>query len=130
MANYMEQVANMLGVEIGEEFELGNGYIYQFTEEGIICPEYSDDEGDYAEILRCLLRGSSTIIHKPWKPKVDDKFWHIEPDGSYCEDIWGSDDGYCLNYYKLGNCYRTEAAAEKDYDKWTAFYASDEVLEV
>lgn len=35
-----------------------------------------------------------------------------------------------MNYYKLGNCYRTKAEAEFNRDKWMAFYASDEVLEV
>ena len=31
--NYMEKVAEMLGVEIGEEFKIGNEYSYKFTEE-------------------------------------------------------------------------------------------------
>ena len=32
--------------------------------------------------------------------------------------------------YKLGNFYRTAEEAEANRDKWVAFYASDEVLEV
>ena len=31
--NYMKEVAQLLGVEIGEEFKIGNEYRYKFTEE-------------------------------------------------------------------------------------------------
>ena len=36
MANYMSQVAKMLEVELGEEFECSNGYKYVLREDGII----------------------------------------------------------------------------------------------
>ena len=36
MANYMSQVAKMLEVELGEEFECNNGHKYVLRENGII----------------------------------------------------------------------------------------------
>ena len=56
----------------------------------------------------------------------------IEKDGDIREIEWHP----CrymsnhVNRYKLGNCYRTREEAEANRDKWVAFYASDDVLEV
>ena len=42
MVNYMSQVAKMLEVELGEEFECNNGYKYVLREDGIIESKYID----------------------------------------------------------------------------------------
>lgn len=49
MANHMAEVAKMLGVELGEDFKCNNGYTYQLTPLGLVCPKYSTDEEEYRE---------------------------------------------------------------------------------
>ena len=131
MANYMSQVAKMLGVELGERFDI-NGFnefyfletdgLYSFNGTYCKCDEYFSK----------LLAGELTIKHEPWKPKRGETYWYVEKDG----DIWEMEWHPCrymsdhVNRYKLGNCYRTRKEAEANRDKWVAFYASDEVLEV
>ena len=131
MANYMSQIAKMLGVELGERFDI-NGFnefyfldtdgLYSFNGTYCKCDEYFSK----------LLAGELTIKRKPWKPKRGETYWYVEKDGDVLEMEWHP----CrymsnhVNRYKLGNCYRTREEAEANRDKWVAFYASDEVLEV
>ena len=131
MANYMSQVAKMLGVELGERFDI-NGFnefyfldtdgLYSFNGTYCKCDEYFSK----------LLAGELTIKRKPWKPKRGETYWYVEKDGDVLEMEWHP----CrymsnhVNRYKLGNCYRTQKEAEANRDKWVAFYTSDEVLEV
>lgn len=130
MANYMSQVAKMLGVELGEYFEINkhdgifvlcyDGLFH--TQAGVMCPE----------LLSGLLSKKYTIKRKPWKPERGETYWYVEKDG----DIWEREWHPCrymskhMNRYKLGNCYRTREEAETNRDKWVAFYASDEVFEL
>lgn len=57
--SYMEQVVKMFGVELGEEFEIGDTSYnpYKFTENGL-CDR---DDDISSEILQLLLTGSSKI---------------------------------------------------------------------
>ena len=135
MANHMAEVAKMLGVELGERFDVLNSCdhncgTFYLTEKGVM-----NDKSGYYEgpgMLLNLIYGYCTIKRKPWKPKRGETYWYVEKDG----DIWEMEWHPCrymsdhVNRYKLGNCYRTREEAEADRDKWVAFYASDEVLEV
>jgi hypothetical protein len=132
--NYMSEVAKMLGVELGEVFYVIDSSgkkispNYYITVDGILSD--TTPAAKNMGILNKILCGEYTIKRKPWKPQVDDYFWYIDADGTYVNDVWDNDSAYCLNLYKLGNCYCTEKEAEADYYKWIAFYASNEVLEV
>ena len=141
MANHMSEVAKMLGVELGEEFMCSNGYEYILKDNGIIESRYSNDarfcESIFSATLNDLLNGKLTIKRKPWKPKDDENYWYIDENGeAWSGEAWRNRFDDCeyasdhMNYYKLGNCYRTREEAEANRDKWVAFYASDEVLEV
>ena len=137
MANYMAEVAKMLGVELGEEFEvdLGSNILTMtatLTDKGLkvnktnmIAPtQYSS-----SCILEWLLCGLATIKHRPWKPKCGEDYYCIGEYGQViknrCENCWMD-----IMYYKVGNCYRTKELAVANVHKWESFYASDEVLEV
>lgn len=125
MANYMAEVAKLLGVELGEEFECyGEGYTYCLTDKGLLC------NGCHAStILSLLLEGQLEIKRKPWKPKYDEFYWMVSPCGAAACVRWY--DNYSdITLYKIGNCYRCKVDAEKNRDKWIHFYESDEVLEV
>lgn len=131
MANYMSEVAKMLGVELGEEFEINeyHGSTFTLTDSGLSMSCKHDFEDFTPIALSFLLKGKFTIKHKPWKPKDRELYYYIAPEG-ILYDSFCSDDLSHVNMYKLGNCYRTREEAEVNRDKWVAFYASDEVLEV
>lgn len=134
--NHMAEVAAMLGVRLGERFKIINvesnkpisEYNYYFTDKDI-----EIDEGSMAcsgeDLLMHLIYGDYTIQSKPWKPKEDEDYWYVDGRGDTWSTYW-TEYADSMNYYKLGNCYRTREEAEANRNKWIAFYESDEVLEV
>jgi hypothetical protein len=123
----MFEVAEMLGVRVGERFEietlegeftLGNEGLYS-----MITQSYRP------EVLLDLLTGKLGIKRAPWKPDLNERYYVIEETGMVSEEVWWNE---CIDimFYKLGNCYRTIEEAEAHVDKWKAFYASDELLDV
>lgn len=138
MANYMEQVAKMLGVELYEEFEIVFPVSYtchataMFTDEGIkvISTDVYDSYNFKAYVLTHLLNGNYGIKRKPWKPKDGEEYYCIEM--LYGDAVCNHWRGLWMDvmYYKVGNCYRTKEEAEANRAKWFIFYKSDEVLEV
>ena len=133
MANHMQKVAKMLGVELGEEFMCSNGYKYVLREDGIIELKYKNDcrisALTFAPVLNSLLSGELVIKHKFWKPSKGETFWAVYPSGRV-ENLTCCNDLLDRFFQKLGNCYRTEEEATHDRNKWIAFYESDEIVEV
>ena len=125
--NYMEQVAKMLGVELGQYFEVYRcDGLYTFTYSGL----YDVQSGFATEkVLNNLLSGEYKIKHKPWKPKYGDIYYAVGKTGHACSEQWYGDILDTL-YYKVGNCYKTYEDAAANCEKWISFYASDEILEV
>lgn len=135
--NYMSEVAKMLGVELGEEFEIifpaasSCHATAKFTDNGVevITTDVYDVYNFKAYVLRDLLMGSYYIKRKPWKPNKGDIYFFVDANGlSDYEKYYN--DPFDIMCYKLGNCYKTKTEAENDSHKWIDFYASDEVLEV
>ena len=127
MRSYMFEVAEMLGVRIGERFEidtlegkfsLGNDGLHSMATQSM-----------RPDVMLDLLTGKFSIQRKPWKPNLDKRYYVIEETGMVSEEVWWNE---CIDimFYKLGNCYRTREEAAANADKWKAFYASDEILEV
>ena len=132
--NHMSEVAKMLGVELGEVFEVLEypSKKFQITNYGIETLQDGEWQCNIAVnsfVFEKLLTGKYTIKRKPWKPQVGNDYWCIDPRGMPNEFVWFDNPG-CNACYKIGNCYRTREEAEANRDKWVAFYASDEVLEV
>lgn len=76
--NLIPQIAQMLGVELGEEFKIKGreGVIYKFIVDGLIV---SDDDAEKVYTtanmpLIGLIRGYSEIVKLPWKPKKGDVY--------------------------------------------------------
>ena len=96
MANHMAEVAKMLGVELGEEFEIDKlpTRRYKLTENnglsGIYFGSWVVDE-DSDKILKSLLLGECSIKRKPWKPSKGDKYWYISSNGSADYSCWNND---------------------------------------
>ena len=74
MANLIPKIAEMLGVELGEEFKIkGDVGTYDFGLEGLW-----GDYGTDAEMLEALVCGGAEIIKLPWKPKEGDTFYSFD----------------------------------------------------
>lgn len=75
--NYMQDVANILGVELGEEFKLdGRETKYKFTENGLYF--YAPDGWCQCSnvMLPKILKGELEIVKLPWQPKRGDEYYY------------------------------------------------------
>lgn len=78
--NLIPQIAQMLGVELGEEFKIKEygERIYRFDNSGL---QLIYDNGvrnlniTANMALSCLLSGDIEIVKLPWKPKMDERYW-------------------------------------------------------
>lgn len=114
--NYMPEVARMLGVEIGEPFDVFDeaGEIkgcgpYRFTDETIV---NCDDEGAPIWLLHYLLCGKNTLQKRPWRPKVGDAFFYVLTNGEIRKYVFEIDNIHTLMLFSFGNCFPTKKAAK------------------
>jgi len=125
--NYMAEVAKLLGVELGEKFQVGNLELdYVLTADGLF---YVNDNSRCDHVLSGILEGKISYKRKPYMPKHEHLYWYVVIDGSITSCRWFGDH-LDISNYKLGNCYRTKEEAEANRKKWIDFYVSAEVLEV
>ena len=142
MKNYMREVAKMLGVEFGEDFEVNYPTCPNINIVAKICENGlkivgSDSEWVYVNKLdfNCnsmfsdMLRGVCKIVPKPWKPRLNDRYYSIGPGGVLEPGVWVN-DFIDVAMYKLGNCYRTVEEANNNSKKWIGFYNSRERIEI
>ena len=136
--NLIPKIAELLGVEIEEEFKLKqtNGDIksakYRFRNIGDqIIYERTDCCGDWtmcsAEEVGLLVLGKHEVVKLPFKPKEGEIYWSVAWSETehlivVCTLHWISNDRCYADKY-AGNCFRTEAEAEKHkyeiYEKLT-----------
>ena len=114
--NYMQDVANILGVELGEEFEiLNSGYIYKIDEdEGLMHRRLSDNfwHNSSAHDFENLLTGKKEIIKLPWQPKEGDRFYFPATDFQYsCPETW---DNHPIDFAlkEAGMAFKTKEECE------------------
>lgn len=118
--NYWKQFAEMLGLELGEEFVLTDSYgerkdggTYKITENGVYYkyPISSEWFTEPLKTIERLLNGCDIAVPKPWKPEKGDRYW-------YYSEAW--DEENCVMWkgefsdlllWKSGNCFRTEKEA-------------------
>lgn len=100
--NLMPKIAEMLGVEIGEEFKVKGHYklTYKFNYNGLRAT-YDDGAKMFGTIatdalLIALLRGESEIVKRPWKPKEDEVFY------TFLFDFKDDGDGYV---WRVSECF-------------------------
>lgn len=126
--NLIPKIAEMLGVEIGEEFQIVplDG-IYRLSDFGLQTKLFlkSGERWESSKYITPLLTGQYQIKKIPFKPKKGETYylvgWNSEQLISVSSVIWMNDVDYGLLY--CGNCFRTEAEAEKHkyeiYEKLT-----------
>ena len=119
--NYWKQFAEMLGLELGQEFVLtdvdGNRndkYTYKITEDGILykTPTFINWAISSLGTIGKLLDGDVKAVPKKWKPKKGERF---------CSYLYGLERAnstrwdcgtYDLLLWKVGNCFKTIEEAE------------------
>lgn len=116
--NLIPEIANMLGVELGEEFKIKGreGAIYKFIVDGLLV---SDDDAEKVYTtahmpLVGLVRGDIEIVKLPWKPKKGDACFSFALLGNKWvvgSLYWGGFPSECALLDK-GWVYRTRAEAE------------------
>ena len=127
--NLIPKIAEMLGVEIGEEFNAKHANIgkiltnskeepaiFKFGNDGLYA-KCSDGSGDFFLIgMGNFLKGDYEIVKLPFEPKDGDLYWGVGWVGlnenvfvGTC--VWhDTQENYADKY--CGNCFRTEAEAE------------------
>lgn len=118
--NYYKQFAEMLGLELEQEFRLVNpdgtkvdNDLYKIREDGLFYKKRKDGVWlpEPSTTLSSLLQGLCKVVPKPWKPENGDRYW-------YYSEAW--DEENCVMWkgefsdlllWKVGNCFRTEKEA-------------------
>lgn len=122
--NLIPEICKMLGVEIGEEFQVkgDDELTYIFTDDGL---KITYDGGiEIAQIainsaFVALVKGRDEIIKLPWKPKKEERCWYIttDPDCDNEESLIAVEDWWYGSFdeqiaLKAGVVFRTREEAE------------------
>lgn len=118
--NYYKKIAEMLGVELGEEFKLKHyclekpwNSLYRFSTDGLE-NKYSDCAWVKCEkgAIDQILIGQTEVIKIPWKPKEGKKYWHYSE--AWNEGIFSKWAGEYIDLicWKAGNCFKTKEEAD------------------
>lgn len=120
MMNYYKQFAEMLGLELEQEFVLidvdgnrKNKYTYKFTEDGVVykSPTFTNWSINSLGTIGSLLNGDVKAVPKPWKPKEDEKYWYYSKVFNLAISHKWCVGNYDLLLFKVGNCFKTEKEA-------------------
>ena len=119
--NYYKQFAEMLGLELEQEFRLVNpdgtkvdNDLYKIREDGLFCKKRKDGVwlSEPSTTLSSLLQGLCKAVPKPWKPKYGEQYWSysVKSNKTCCNMFWEFIENYAM--WKSGNCFRTEEEAK------------------
>lgn len=119
--NYYKQFAEMLGLELEQEFRLVkpdgtkvDNDLYKIREDGLFYKKRKDGVWlpEPSTTLSSLLQGLCKAVPKPWKPKKGEQYWFysIRNNQACCNTFWGNTSDYAK--WKSGNCFRTEEEAK------------------
>ena len=121
--NYMKQIAQMLGVEFGEEFYLKstlngkycssgkNKTTFKLSDSGMQMKFARNNDYEWCSIdaiLAEILTGSQEIVKKPWKPSYGLRYYFVNPDKTIAHTNFDPKCYWDVMAYTLGNCFRTE----------------------
>lgn len=138
--NYMNQIAQMLGVEIGEEFYLKsnltgkylssgkNKTTFKLSDSGVQMKFVRNNDYEWCSIdviLAEVLTGRQEIVKKPWKPKKDEKYYYVSLLKRIYQTYFYEDQDDVMRY-QLGNCFRTkeEITPEVLEETWQKCYGA------
>lgn len=119
--NYYKQFAEMLGLELEQEFVLidddgnrKNKYTYKFTEDGVLykSPTFTNWSINSLGTIGSLLNGDVKAVPKPWKPKHGDRIWYYSEVFDEAVSLDWVDCYYNFLLWKIGNCFKTKEEAD------------------
>ena len=121
MANHIAGVAKLLGVEVGEVFQIDkdptlNGCVFRFSNNDLQLSGANVDNDTWVVAndnrLLGLLYGNLSIRKLPWKPAIGDRYCYSDPSSPI---MWGrcSWTGYGVDIYRFnhGLVFRTKEEA-------------------
>ncbi len=123
MANYMNEIAKLFGVELGESFKITSDTqgdyqnYYRFTENNFLETSYSGVKWEVtttAVLLKYILMGDIRIVKLPWKPQIGEKYYipYISTQPKYMYDTYDwNNDGTDIEYYRIGIVCKTKEEA-------------------
>lgn len=118
--NLIPEIAKMLGVKLGEEFEIKGykGLVYKFVDDELIVNS-TDDKGCSGltanMTLVSLLKGEREIVKLPWKPKEGEDYYTFIYDCYHKWCVWQqrwSNHPFDLALLEKGWVYRSREEAE------------------
>lgn len=121
--NYYKQFAEMLGLELEQEFsitsadgEQTSSLLYKITKDGIFCRGEKETDGFWglepSTTVEHLIRGVFKAVPKPWKPKEGKKYWYYSEAWKQGISTKWESVIQDLFFWKAGNCFRTKEEAE------------------
>lgn len=120
--NYYKQVAEMLGLELGQEFRTvepnskqESKDVYRIEDDGVysaVSPNAALWGREQSTIVDRLLGGVLVPVPKHWKPKYGEQYWSysVKSSQAYCVMFGEFFEDYAI--WKSGNCFRTKEEAE------------------
>lgn len=114
--NHMKEVAQMLGVELGEEFEIKGAESdnpFKLCNTGLFNREEFRSPG----MLNELLNGNYEIVKKPWIPKGMEIVWCVNCEGEAFHAFFRNESPSDLATLSLGWLFATEEEAEAHADE-------------
>lgn len=116
---YWKQFAEMLGLELEQEFVLTDVdgkrkdiFTYKITEYGIFYKSKISNDWFKTELVDELLNGCIKPVAKPWKPKKGEPYWYYRILRKEASCITWCFDNIDLCRWKAGNCFKTREEAE------------------
>ena len=121
--NYYKQIAEMLGLELGQEFsitsadgEQTSSLLYKITKDGIFSRGEKDTDGFWglepSTTVEHLIRGVFKAVPKPWKPSEGYTYWWYSIAWNQAIDNEFNSSIGDLLHWKVGNCFKTKEEAE------------------
>lgn len=119
MSNYMKEVAQVLGVELGEEFRIKGirpSVLFKISEGGLVSHRLGSDDWATDELMLGILLTSdfAEIVKLPWKPQIREKYYvpriAIRPDDRYYWYHWQNSDAD-IKRYDMGIVCKTKEEA-------------------
>jgi hypothetical protein len=130
--NLIPMIAKELGVEIGEEFRIKDESgvdedFHRFTDCGLVYYDQAMCEWHESAMIIDLIDGRAEVVKKPFEPKDGEKYWTVywQGIGEMLCSVYETYRGDSCDFANKvsGNCFRTEAEAEKHkfeiYEKLT-----------
>ena len=120
---YYKQFAEILGLELGQEFsitsadgEQTSSLLYKITKAGIFSKDAKDTCGFWglepSTTVDRLLSGVLKVVHKPWKPSEGYTYWWYSIAWKQAIDNEFNSSIGDLLHWKVGNCFKTKEEAE------------------